>query len=57
MRAVKIIEENRFPVENMASDPTAQAIVKTSEITTEEVQKIANTVASVKISGVKRSFP
>jgi sporulation protein YlmC with PRC-barrel domain len=50
---VKIIEENHFPVENMANDPTAQAIVKTSEIPVEEVKKIGDIVASVKVSGVK----
>jgi hypothetical protein len=52
-KEVKIIEENHFPVENMTNDPTAQAIVKTSEISAEKIKKIANTVASVKVSGVK----
>jgi hypothetical protein len=37
----------------MANDPTAQAIVKTSEIPVEKVKKIADIVASVKVSGVK----
>jgi arsenite methyltransferase len=50
---VKVVEENSFPVENMANDPTAQAIVKTSKMTAEKVQEIANTVASVKVCGVK----
>ena len=50
---VKIVEENYFPVENMANDPTAQAIVKTTKIPTERAKKIANTVASVKVSAVK----
>jgi hypothetical protein len=50
---VKIIEENHFPVENMANDPTAQAIVKTSEIPAEKIRKIANTVTSVKVSALK----
>jgi len=50
---VKIIEENFFPIENMTNDPTAQAIIKTTEIPAEEFEKIANTVASVKVSGVK----
>jgi arsenite methyltransferase len=50
---VKIIEENYFPVENMANDPTAQAIVKTSEIPAEKINEIANTVASVKVAGIK----
>ena len=52
---VKVVEENCFPVENMANDPTAQAIMKTSEIATEEVKGIANAVLSVKVCGVKPS--
>jgi SAM-dependent methyltransferase len=50
---VKVVEENHFPVENMANDPTAQAIVKTSEIPADKIKKIANTVSSVKVCGVK----
>jgi ubiquinone/menaquinone biosynthesis C-methylase UbiE len=50
---VKVIEENCFPVEDMANDPTAQAIVKTSRITADEVKRVAATVSSVKVSGVK----
>lgn len=52
-KEVKIIEENHFPVENMANDPTAQAIAKTSKIPTKEIRKIAPTVASVKVSAIK----
>lgn len=37
----------------MANDPTAQAIVKTSEVPAEKLDKIANTVASVKVTGIK----
>jgi SAM-dependent methyltransferase len=50
---VKVIEENRFPIENMANDPTAQAIVKTSKMPAEKIKKIANSVASIKVSGIK----
>ncbi len=50
---VEVIEESSFPVENMANDPTAQAIIKTSKISAEKIKKIANTVASVKVSGLK----
>jgi arsenite methyltransferase len=50
---VRVIEENCFPVENMVNDPTAKAIVKTAKIPAEEVEKVANTVASVKVSGLK----
>jgi len=50
---VKILEENCFPVENMTNDPTAQAIVKNLEIPSEKIKKIANTVASIKVSALK----
>ena len=50
---VKVVEENYFPVENMANDPTAQAIAKKSEISPDRIKKIANTVSSVKVYGLK----
>jgi SAM-dependent methyltransferase len=50
---VKVIEENYFPVENMANDPTAQAIIKSSEIPAEKVKEITNAVASIKVYGAK----
>ncbi|MGB8779862.1 MAG: arsenite methyltransferase [Candidatus Bathyarchaeia archaeon] len=50
---VKVIEENYFQVENMANDPTAQSIVKKSEISPDRIKKIAKAVASVRVSGVK----
>ena len=50
---VEVIQENFFPVENMANDPTAQAIVKTSRIPKKEIQNLTNAVASVKVSGMK----
>jgi arsenite methyltransferase len=50
---VKVIEENCFPIENMANDPTAQAIVKTSKMPAEKIKKIADSVASIKVSGIK----
>jgi SAM-dependent methyltransferase len=52
---VKVIEENRFPIENMANDPTAQAIVKTSKMPAEKIKKIANSVASIKVSAIKHA--
>jgi SAM-dependent methyltransferase len=52
-QGVKVVEENCFPVEDMANDPTAQAIAKTSKITVDEVNRIANTVSSIRVSGVK----
>jgi arsenite methyltransferase len=50
---VKVIEETFFPIENMANDPTAKAIAKTVRIPAEKIRNMANTVASVKVSGIK----
>jgi len=50
---VKVIEENYLPIEDITNDPNAQTIMKTAEIPTEKIKKIANTVASVKVSGIK----
>jgi SAM-dependent methyltransferase len=52
-REVKIVEENHFPVEYMLNDPTAKAIIKASGIPDRKVKEIANSVASVKVSGIK----
>jgi arsenite methyltransferase len=54
-KQVRVVEESHFPVENMANDPTAQAIMKTSEIPADEVKRIADSVLSVKVCGVKPS--
>jgi len=52
-REVKVIEENYFPIENMANDPTAQAVVKKSDIPPEKIKEVAKTVASIRVSGIK----
>ncbi|MGD0496229.1 MAG: arsenite methyltransferase [Candidatus Bathyarchaeia archaeon] len=52
-KEVKVVEENYFPIENMANDPTAQAIVKTSQMPLDKLKKLENTVSSVKVYGVK----
>ncbi len=52
-QGVKIIEEIRFPVEYMANDPTAKAVMESSNIPVEKVREIAVSVASVKVYGVK----
>jgi SAM-dependent methyltransferase len=50
---VKVLEENFFPVEDMANDPTAQVIAKDKKIPVEELKNIAHSVASVRVSAVK----
>ena len=50
---VRIVDETSFPIECMANDPTAKAIINKLEIPFEEVEETANSVISVKVCGVK----
>jgi len=50
---IRIVDETFFPIECMANDPTAKAIIKNLEIPMEEVKEAANSVASIKVYGVK----
>jgi SAM-dependent methyltransferase len=52
-KEVKIVQEDHFPVEHMANDPTAQAIVKASKVPVSRIKEIGNSVASVKVFGTK----
>jgi len=51
---VKIVEETLFAVECMINDPTAKAIIKASKLSDEKIKEIGNSVASVKVCGVKQ---
>ena len=50
---VRVIEESVFPIDCMANDPTAQAIMKELKITPEKVQEIGQAVLSVKVQARK----
>jgi len=50
---VGIVDETSFPVECMANDPTAKAIIENLKIPIEEVKEVASSVISVKVYGVK----
>ena len=50
---VGIVDETSFPIECMANDPTAKAIIESLEIPLEGVKEAANSVASIKVYGVK----
>jgi SAM-dependent methyltransferase len=50
---VKIVDETVFPIELMANDPTAQAIINELDITTEDIKEIENSVVSIKVQGIK----
>jgi arsenite methyltransferase len=51
---VQVVEETFFPIECMANDPTAQAIVKDAALPPERIKEIEHSVASIKVRGAKR---
>ncbi len=50
---VRIIDEASFPIECMANDPTAKAIIENLKIPLEKMKGIASSVTSIKVYGVK----
>jgi ubiquinone/menaquinone biosynthesis C-methylase UbiE len=50
---VKIIEEKTYPLEYIISESATQEIVKSLDMSLEEVKEAANSVVSVKVSAVK----
>jgi SAM-dependent methyltransferase len=50
---VRIVDETFFPIECMANDPTAKAIMENSKIPLEKVEEVASSVISIKVYGVK----
>lgn len=52
-RDVRIIDETKYPIELMANDPTAQAIIENFNISAEELKSIADSVVSIKVQGIK----
>ena len=50
---VRIIGETSFPIESMANDPTAKALIENLRIPLEEVREVTNSVISIKVNGVK----
>lgn len=52
-RDVNIVDESTYPVKFLANDATATAIIKGLKITPAEIDDIGNSIASVKVQGVK----
>lgn len=50
---VQVAEESLFPVELMANDPTAQAIIENLAIPAEQMGDVANAVASIRVRAIK----
>jgi arsenite methyltransferase len=52
---VRIADETSFPIDCMANDPTAKAIIKNLKLSPQELASAASTVLSIKVYGVKPS--
>ncbi len=50
---VRIVDETSFPIECMANDSTAKAIIENLKIPLEKVEEVASSVISIKVYGVK----
>jgi SAM-dependent methyltransferase len=52
-RNVEIIDETSFPIELMANDPAAKALIEGMKIPGEKLKDIGNSIASIKVRGIK----
>ena len=50
---VKIIDEAYFSLDFMVDDPTTKAIINKMKATKEDIENIENSVASIKVQGIK----
>jgi arsenite methyltransferase len=50
---VRVVDETLFPIEFVANDPTTKGIIDSLGMTLDQVKGIANSVVSIKVSGIK----
>jgi len=50
---VQVLDEAIFPIDCMANDPTAKAIIKRVDLSEGEIKDTVNSVASIKVRGIK----
>jgi len=50
---VEIVDETFFPIDCMANDPTAKAIIENFKIPPQRVEEVGRSVLSIKVYGVK----
>ena len=50
---VKVVDESLFPIDCIANDPTARVIINKLNIAPSEIEDISNSVASIKVQGIK----
>ncbi|MBN1255364.1 MAG: arsenite methyltransferase [Deltaproteobacteria bacterium] len=52
-KEVRVIDEQLFPIDAIANDPTAQAIIDKRHVSQEGLEEIGNSVLSIKVEGKK----
>jgi arsenite methyltransferase len=52
---IEIVDETAFAVDLMANDPTGAAIIQKQRLAPEDLDKVAASVVSIKVSAVKRN--
>jgi len=50
---VTVIDESLFPLDCMTNDPTGQAILKSLEVTPEQLNDVQNSISSIKVGAFK----
>lgn len=50
---ITLFDQSTFPVDCLANDPTAQAVMKNLELTQDKVEEITGSILSVKVSAIK----
>jgi len=50
---VQVLDETLFPIDCIANDPTVKAIINKVKATKEDIKNIENSVASIKVQGIK----
>ncbi len=51
---VRVLDEAVFPIEFLANDPTAKAMINKMDLSAEAVKEAASSVASIKVTALKR---
>ena len=52
---ITLFDQSTFPIDCLANDPTAQAVMENLNLTQDTVKELAESILSVKVSGIKRS--
>jgi arsenite methyltransferase len=51
---VKVLDETVFPTDLIADDPTVKAVIEEAHITPAQIEKVASSIVSIKVSALKK---